>query len=123
MSKPLPTVKPATVKSAALKPADLHLLVALAEEPLHGYALAQRMEEESGGQVRLLPGNLYAILRRLEQAGLVAPAPTTDGTDRRRRCFALTARGRRVLLGQARTLAHTVDLIHSRLAEDDGATS
>ena len=52
-------MSPAT---SSLKPADLYLLLALADVPMHGYALAQRMAQESEGRVRMLPGNLYAVI-------------------------------------------------------------
>lgn len=113
-------------ESPTVKPAELYLLVALADQPLHGYALAHRMREESQGRVRLLPGNLYAILRRLEQGGLVAESKDAESSSApaagRRRRFELTPRGRRVLREESRQMARTVDLIDARLAEEDGAT-
>lgn len=109
---------PADTKvKATLKPAELHLLLALAEAPMHGYALAQRMAEESEGQVQMLPGNLYAVIRRLERDGLVGPSPAADTVDRRRRCFALTERGRQELGDETRRLARTVELARARLLD------
>lgn len=90
----------------ALKPVDLHVLLALVEGPLHGYALARQLETESEGRVRLLPGNLYAILNRFAADGLIrqaAPEPRPAG-DGRRRYFELTDKGREQLTREARRL-------------------
>lgn len=106
-----------TGRSTSLKPVELHLLLALADAPMHGYALAQRMAAESEGQVQMLPGNLYAVIRRLERAGMVAPAPTADTADRRRRCFALTPQGQRVLGSEIRRLERMVGLGLARLPD------
>jgi len=67
----------------SLRPVELHLLLALSVSPLHGYALVHRIDEDSEGRMRLLPGNLYTVIRRLEADGLVAespknPAPAED---------------------------------------------
>ena len=103
-----------------LKPADLHLLLALAPRPLHGYALAQRIDDESGGAIRLLPGNLYAMLRRLVREGLVTETdqrPADERDDRRRRYFALTDGGRRRLRDEGRRMERAAALVRSRLTE------
>lgn len=90
-----------------VKPVDFHVLLALASEELHGYGLVQRIEEHSEGKVRLVPSNLYAVLRRLESRGLVAQSdrrPVPELEDRRRRYFRLTSLGRRVLGAEASRL-------------------
>ena len=91
---------------AQLRRAEMHVLVALAAGPLHGYGLVHRIEEESEGQLRILPGNLYTIIRRLETGGLVRESRTLPAAneDQRRRYYELTAKGRRVLLREARQL-------------------
>ncbi len=107
-----------------LKPVDFHLLLALVDEPLHGYALAARIREQSDGQVRMMPGNLYSVIRRLVQQGLVAEAeaPAAAGSvDSRRRYFTLTDLGRRVLEEEARRMARMAELARRRLlGEGDG---
>ncbi|MEM1248756.1 MAG: helix-turn-helix transcriptional regulator [Acidobacteriota bacterium] len=90
-----------------VKPVDFHVLLALAGEELHGYGLVQRIEEQSEGKVRLVPSNLYAVLRRLESRGLVARSdrrPVPDLEDQRRRYFRLTTLGLRVLRAEAERL-------------------
>ncbi len=108
----------------ALKPSDFHLLLALLDRPLHGYALARRMEEESEGQVRMLPGNLYAVLRRMVGEGLVKETderPAEDRADARRRYFAITDAGRDLLASEARRLRRTAALLTARLREAGAA--
>ena len=98
------------MKDEARRPVDLHLLLALVDGPLHGYGLAGRIEEQSESRVRFLPGNLYAILQRLVEEGLLCKVPAPEpasGQDARRKYFGLTPLGRRVLeaeLGRLRRL-------------------
>ena len=103
------------MRDDALKPTDFHVLLALASESLHGYGLVRRIEHESEGRVRLLPGNLYAVLRRLGDAGLVeeteAPA---DASDRRRRYYRLTDGGREALGAESRRLERLLGSMRKR---------
>jgi DNA-binding PadR family transcriptional regulator len=90
-----------------LKPVDLQLLLALAEEERHGYGLVQAIGERTGGVVALEPGNLYRIIRRLLDDGLVAESdrrPAADLADERRRYYRLTALGARVAAEEVRRL-------------------
>ena len=65
--------------------------------PLHGYALAARLEQTSGGALQLNMGTLYPALMRLEQRGLLRGAWGTTDSNRRARFYAITAAGRRQL--------------------------
>lgn len=90
-----------------LRPVDLQLLLALAEEEQHGYGLVQAIEEATGGLVKLDPGNLYRVIKRLLAAGLVAESDRRDAPelgDERRRYYRLTALGRQVLAAELRRL-------------------
>jgi DNA-binding PadR family transcriptional regulator len=90
-----------------LKPVDLQLLLALAEQERHGYGLVQAMAERTGGLVTLEPGNLYRVIKRLLADGLVAESdrrPAPDLADERRRYYRLTALGSRVLAAELRRL-------------------
>jgi len=89
----------------------LHILLALAEGPRHGYAIAQEVEELTGGGVRMGPGTLYGSLQRLLAAGLVdetAQRPRAEADDERRRYYRLTAGGRRALEMELKRLAAVV---------------
>ncbi len=89
-----------------LKPADFHILLALSQGPLHGYGIMKSVARESEGEVRLELGSLYRLLARLLDLGLIA-AEESEG---RKRDYALTAFGKRVLEAEARRLAGLVKL-------------
>src|ERR687898_185406 len=77
---------------------DLMVLQTLATlGPLHGYAIAARLEQVSGGGLRLNMGTLYPGLMRLEQRGLVKGQWRVTESSRRARFYSLTAAGRRRL--------------------------
>jgi PadR family transcriptional regulator PadR len=65
--------------------------------PLHGYAIAARLEQVSGGALQLNMGTLYPALMRLEQRGLLRGDWGTTDNKRKARFYALTAAGRREL--------------------------
>jgi DNA-binding PadR family transcriptional regulator len=82
-----------------LKPVDLVLLLALSEEERHGYALAREIADRTSGLMTLEPGNLYRVIRRLEDDGLVAASakrPAADTDDDRRRYYRITPLGSQV---------------------------
>jgi len=66
----------------------------------HGYAIAARIEQVSGGAITLNMGTLYPGLMRLEQRGLVRGTWGTTDSSRRARFYALTAAGRRQLAAE-----------------------
>ena len=81
-----------------LKPVDLELLLALADQERHGYGLVQAITEHTGGLVVLDPGNLYRVIKRLLGEGLVAEsARETDDAGERRKYYQLTPLGGQVL--------------------------
>jgi PadR family transcriptional regulator len=65
--------------------------------PLHGYAIAARLEQVSGGALQLNMGTLYPALMRLEQRGLLRGTWGTTDSNRKARFYALTSAGRREL--------------------------
>jgi PadR family transcriptional regulator, regulatory protein PadR len=67
---------------------------------LHGYAIAARLEQVSGGALQLNMGTLYPALMRLEQRGLLRGKWGTTETDRKARFYSVTAAGRRQLARQ-----------------------
>jgi DNA-binding PadR family transcriptional regulator len=102
---------------------EFAVLLALAEGARHGYAIVKDIEARSGGQVSLLPGNLYAILQRLAESGLIErtrPAAVNDGSaDKRRRYYRITALGRRVAAAEAARMKRMVEAAAaSNLLED-----
>ena len=100
-----------------LKPKMLHILLALADGPRHGYSVMQEVSARTDGQVRLWPAAMYGALRELEELDWIAESdqrPTDD--DERRRYFALTALGKRVLDAEVRRLEAIVDLARASRA-------
>jgi DNA-binding PadR family transcriptional regulator len=92
-----------------LSEATYCILLALAE-PLHGYGIMQKVEAASAGAVRIGPGTLYGALTTLEKEKLIT---RFDEVDRRKR-YALTEKGRRVLaaeLARLRLLTHLGDAV------------
>ncbi len=94
-----------------LKPVVFLILLALAEQDHHGYAIMRAVRERSHQQVRLETGPLYRHLKRLLDDGLVEESghrPAPDQDDQRRRYYRLTASGRLALQDEARRLADLV---------------
>jgi DNA-binding PadR family transcriptional regulator len=92
-----------------LNPRDYLIMLVLAREPAHGYAIIKRAESISGAEVRLDPANLYRALRRLDRDGLVRVAEDAGSGEARRRTYALTAVGREVVTAETTRLARLTD--------------
>ncbi|HET7585034.1 MAG TPA: helix-turn-helix transcriptional regulator [Gemmatimonadaceae bacterium] len=105
-----------------LKPAALHILLALAEAPRHGYAIRGVVETRTDGDVRLWPATLYGTIRELKRGGLIedAPAAAAPGDDSRRRYYQLTALGRQVLAAETERLRRLVRLAQRTYAASQG---
>jgi transcriptional regulator len=73
---------------------ELLILKTLALEPNHGYGIARRIEQVSGGVFEVTLGSLYPALQRLERQGLVSAEWKASDSGRRARYYRLTARGR-----------------------------
>ena len=94
-----------------LKPVDLQLLLALAESERHGYGLVREIADRTEGLVVLDPGNLYRVVKRLADDGLVAESgrrPAPDLGEERRRYYRITALGTRVLGAELQRLQSLV---------------
>ena len=83
--------------------------------PLHGYAIAARIEQVSSGALQLNMGTLYPALMRLEQRGLVRGSWGTTDTNRKARFYALTKAGRRELAREKDAWDRMAGIIHSVL--------
>lgn len=100
--------------------ATFHVLVALQEGPLHGYAVKQRVQELSEGVVRMAPATLYETLHRMRERGLVEEADPGGpaGEDHPQRSYyRLTEHGRAVLAAEVHRLGAMVDHARRLLAE------
>jgi DNA-binding PadR family transcriptional regulator len=94
-----------------LPTATFHILLALAEDDRHGYAIIQEVEARTNGELRLSAGTLYRSVQRMLEQGLVVetrerPAPEED--DERRRYYRITPFGTAVAKAEARRLTNLV---------------
>ena len=85
--------------------------------PLHGYAIARRIEQVADGSLALNQGTIYPALLRLEQKGWIASKWGVSETNRRVRFFTITRPGRKQLVAEARTWARTVAMLNRMLEE------
>ena len=98
-----------------LSPAVFHLLLALAEEERHGYAIMRDIEERTGGLVRVGPGMLYGSIKWLAADGFIEEAAAKGrAEDERRKYYRLTSDGRALLKAEASRLEAAVGLARSR---------
>jgi PadR family transcriptional regulator, regulatory protein PadR len=77
---------------------DMLILQILSLEPLHGYAIAQRLQQRSGEAVQVNQGSLYPALHRLEQRGWLKAEWRASDTGRDAKFYALTRAGRKQLV-------------------------
>jgi transcriptional regulator len=80
---------------------DMLLLKALQFEPLHGYAIARRVQQLSEDALRVEEGSLYPALHRMEERGLVESDWGISENNRRARYYRLTRAGRKRLEAEA----------------------
>jgi transcriptional regulator len=80
---------------------DMLILKTLVLEPMHGYGIAQRIEQISQGVFSVNPGSLFPAFRRLEREGWIKPVWKSTENHRRAKYYALTARGWKQLQSEA----------------------
>jgi DNA-binding PadR family transcriptional regulator len=89
-----------------LTPAAFHVLVALADSDLHGYAVIKEVSTRTAGRVELGTGTLYGIIKRLLADDLISESAA--GSDARRRAYRLTPFGRKVAAAETARLGEIV---------------
>jgi DNA-binding PadR family transcriptional regulator len=104
-------------KLLPLTPAVFHVLLALAGEERHGYAIMREVAESTEGRIKMGPGTLYGTIKRLLEARLIEESddradPGLD--DERRRYYRLTRVGEQVLKAEARRYAGIVALARGK---------
>jgi DNA-binding PadR family transcriptional regulator len=88
--------------------ATFHILVAVADQDRHGYAIMQDVATRTNGALKLSPGTLYGSIRRMLDEGLIVELShrqRPDEDDERRRYYRITAFGRAVAQAEAARLA------------------
>ena len=100
-----------------LPSAAFHILLALAGEDLHGYAIMRQVEQQTLGRVRLGPGTLYGSLRTLVEGGLIEELDDNSGPENsseRRRYYRLTPAGLRLVRSEVEGLAQTLRVARTK---------
>jgi PadR family transcriptional regulator PadR len=97
---------------------DLMILQSLASMgSLHGYSIAERLEQVSDGALVPNMGTLYPGLMRLEQRGLIRSSWGTTENQRKARFYSITAAGRRVLVSEKRDWDRMVSIMQTLFGE------
>jgi len=94
-----------------LPPVTFHILLALADEDRHGYAIIQDVAVRTGGELKLSAGTLYRSIQRMLEQGLLVETrdrPAPDQDDERRRYYRISKFGIEVARGEARRLTQLV---------------
>src|SRR5215475_10440805 len=100
---------------------DLMILQTLSTlGPMHGYAVAARIEQVSNGAIQLNMGTLYPGLLRLEQRGFVRAQWDRTETNRRARYYSITATGRRQLQNEKAEWTRMTAIMQALLEGDVG---
>ena len=112
-----------TQNTEPLTPAVLHILLALSQEALHGYAIMQRVDELSKGQIPMGPGTLYGSIKRMLAVDFIQEVDAPDDeADSRRKYYALTTSGRNALTDELARLSSIVAYARANnLIEDSGS--
>jgi DNA-binding PadR family transcriptional regulator len=110
---PLENVSTVAIVEDMLPPATFHILLALADDDRHGYAIIQEIAARTDGELRLSAGTLYRSIQRMLEQGLIVetrerPAPEED--DERRRYYRITPEGTAAARAEARRLGQLVKM-------------
>lgn len=96
-----------------LSPPVYQVLVALAGEEMHGWAIMKEVSASTGGRIELSPGTLYGLIKRLLRDDLIAESdrrPPVRLDDQRRRYYRLTEQGRRVVRAEVHRMQDALTL-------------
>ena len=96
---------------------EFQILLALADEERHGYAIRREVAERTNGDVQLGPGTLYGSIKRMVNSGLIAESderPDPELDDERRRYYGITPLGRKVAVAEARRMERLVAIARAK---------
>lgn len=99
---------------------DMLILHIVALGPIHGYAIAQRLQQVSREVVQVQQGSLYPALHRLENRGLLAATWRASDTGRDAKFYRLTSKGRTQLKEEAANWTRLAEAIRQILRTADG---
>jgi len=96
---------------------EFQILLALADEERHGYAIRREVSERTDGDVQLGPGTLYGSIKRMVNSGLIAESderPDPELDDERRRYYRITPLGRKAAVAEARRMERLVGIARAK---------
>ena len=96
---------------------EFQILLALADEERHGYAIKREVADRTGGDVQIGPGTLYGSIKRMVADGLIEESderPDPDLDDERRRYYRITTLGRQVAVAEARRMERLVGIARAK---------
>lgn len=102
-----------------LTEATFFILLSLSSAPKHGYAIMKEVKELSQGRINFSTGTLYGAIRRLLEQGWIKRVsdPEPNPTDRERKAYALTDKGRRVVDAEVQRLRSLLSMAEQRTSE------
>ena len=105
--------------ASPLTEATFFILLSLSPAPKHGYAIMKEVQALSHGRIVFSTGTLYGAIRRLLEQGWIKRVndPVPNPTDRERKAYALTDRGRRVVGAEMERLRSVLDTAEQRTSE------
>jgi len=105
--------------NSPLTEATFFILLSLAPSPKHGYAIMKEVKELSNGRIKFSTGTLYGAIRRLLEQGWIKRVtdPEPNPTDRERKAYALTDKGRRVVNAEVERLKSLLSTAEQRTSE------
>lgn len=108
-----------TQTTSPLTEATFFILLSLSPSPKHGYAIMKEVKMLSKGRISFSTGTLYGALRRLLEQGWIRRVsdPEPNPTDRERKAYALTERGRKVLDAEIERLKSLISTAEQRTSE------
>ena len=96
---------------------EFQILLALADEERHGYAIKREVASRTDGDVQLGPGTLYGSIKRMVASGLIEESeerPDPELDDERRRYYRITTLGRQVAVAEARRMERLVAIARAK---------
>jgi DNA-binding PadR family transcriptional regulator len=93
------------------------ILLALADQSLHGYAIMRQVADQTGGHLRLGPATLYGSIQSLLEAALIEEVDVPaheDSEDGRRRYYRISTSGRKIARDEAERLAGTLRVARAK---------
>jgi DNA-binding PadR family transcriptional regulator len=96
---------------------EFQILLALADDERHGYAIKREVADRTNGDVQLGPGTLYGAIKRMVSSGFIEESderPDPDLDDERRRYYRITSLGRQVAVAEARRMERLVSIARAK---------